>query len=66
MSKYSKAPSMKARSPAPVDIITLGRCINPKCLTLLTGPRPSRRVERVFIVCPLCSCAQRIDRKLIE
>jgi len=56
---------MKNPRPAPVDTIVLGRCINPKCAALLTGPRPGPRVERVLIVCPVCKCAQRIERKLI-
>lgn len=64
MSRHGKAPSMKNPRPAPADIITLGRCI--KCRALLTGPRPGPRVVRIWLSCPVCSLAQRIERKLIS
>ena len=62
MSIRRKPPSMKNPAPAPVDIVSLGRCINGKCRALLTGPKPGPRVQRVFIVCPVCSLGQRIER----
>lgn len=65
-SRHGKAPSTKARTPAPVDIITLGRCIKPECRALLYGPRPGPRVQRIFIVCGVCDLGQRIERKVFE